>query len=134
MPSNTLDRECLALILALNGFPGIKTHDSCCGHGKQPFRIWFKAEDLECLPRMLYYTDGCHCGYYTWRVTVTTDCGMSPVHFCLEGPVGDEAYAQSKKIALFMMEELNAKEWRNHIDDTDYLLMRLDHNFGIHDD
>ena len=84
-----IDRECVALCEALNCLAGIRTIESCCGHGEHPFRVWFKAENLEALPEALYYFDSCHSGVWGWSVHATTDCGMSPVTFMVEGPEGD---------------------------------------------
>ena len=91
-----MDVECIPLCDALNKLPGISTIDSCCGHHKKPFNIWFIADDLKYLPALLYWFDGCHCGFYGWRILVTTDCAKSPVHFCIEGKVG--AYNEADKI------------------------------------
>lgn len=38
-----MDPECIELCDALNGLPGIRTIESCCGHGKEPFRVFFIA-------------------------------------------------------------------------------------------
>ncbi|KKN66614.1 hypothetical protein LCGC14_0469490 [marine sediment metagenome] len=43
VPSN-LDKACESLYIALNSLPGIKTKESCCGHGKCPYRIWFEMD------------------------------------------------------------------------------------------
>ena len=101
-----LDPEVLSLCRAMNAFPGICTVDSCCGHGREPFRIWFKAESLEALPDLLFLFDGCHTGLYGWRVIAVTDCGAGPVTFFAEGPVG--AYKAAEGIAEAMREELKA--------------------------
>lgn len=50
-----MDSECIALCRAMNRFPGIKTHDSCCGHGEKPFSVWFTATSLTVLPPLLYF-------------------------------------------------------------------------------
>lgn len=94
-----MDKECVRLCDAVNIAKGIETTDSCCGHGTRPYRIWFAAKNLQCLPQLLYWFDSCHCGYCDWRIYVTTDCGMSPVHFCIKGPIGEKAYNQAKSIA-----------------------------------
>lgn len=94
-----LDPECLELCAALNGLNGIRTVESCCGHGKNPYRIWFLAVSLEALPAVAYAAAGCHCGHYGWRVIAKTDCGMSPIMFTLEGPMGPESHAESLDIA-----------------------------------
>jgi hypothetical protein len=64
-----MDPECVRLCRAMNGLPGIKTIESCCGHGEKPFRIWFMADKLESLPRLLYWFDSCHSGC-DWPVEV----------------------------------------------------------------
>jgi len=83
----------------MNLIPGIKTVESCCGHGEWPFKIWFIADTLESLPPLLYWFDPCHCGLREWAATVYTDCAMSPVVFRITGPVGTEAYDGAEKIA-----------------------------------
>ena len=96
MPDD-LDPECRSLCDALNRLPGIQTIESCCGHGERPFLIFFIADSLESLPAALYYFDVCHCGFGGWRVVAITDCGMNPVKFMVEGPIG--AYDQAADIA-----------------------------------
>jgi hypothetical protein len=98
------DPECVALIEAMNRFPGITTVESCSGHGKEPFHIWFTVQSLKDLPALLYWTDWCHTGQYGWRVFVKTDCAMSPVSFCLEGPPGRKGYNAADTIAMCMNE------------------------------
>jgi len=101
-----IDVECIKLCDAMNELSGIKTIESCCGHNKQPYRIWFVADSLSVLPNLLYYFDGCHCGFYSWRIRVTTDCAKSPVHFCAEGPMGEIAYKQAEYIAELLKTNL----------------------------
>jgi len=93
-----IDEECLVICEAMNELPGIETYESCCGHDEQPFRVFFHAT-LEGLPPLLYYIDPCHCGFTGWSVQALTDCAMSPVHFVLIGPIGEQAYEQSEVIA-----------------------------------
>lgn len=52
-----VDLECVALCEALNLWLGIQTVESCCGHGKRNFHIWFRAESLSDLPDVLYWFD-----------------------------------------------------------------------------
>jgi len=107
-----IDEECQKLCEVINRFPGIQTICSCCGHNKTPFHIWFTAKSLICLPELLYWFDGCHCGYYDWQIFVETDCAKSPVHFCIEGPVG--AYKQADEIATLIVKNDDCEK---HIDD-----------------
>ncbi len=98
-----IDIECIPLCIAMNEMPGIRTTESCCGHGNHPFRMWFEAESLEYLPRLLYWFAVCHCGFGGWSIKVTTDCGMSPVTFLIEGGVGEAAYEESLQIAELLL-------------------------------
>jgi tRNA(Phe) wybutosine-synthesizing methylase Tyw3 len=97
-----LDPECLRLCTALNTLDGIRTIESCCGHGDYPYRIWVVADSLDALTPLAYWLMMCHCGVPDWRLIVGTDCGMSAVKFMVEGPIGDEAYAQANVIAEFI--------------------------------
>ena len=101
-----MDKECIKLCDAINLIPGIKTIESCCGHGKGPYRIFFKAESLDALPDILYCIDGCHTGEYGWKVDVGTDCCKSPATFCIEGPVGESAYKAADVIADFIIKDV----------------------------
>ena len=39
-----IDPEARMLVLAMNKLPGIQTFESCWGHGRDQFRVWFAAE------------------------------------------------------------------------------------------
>jgi|SRR5580692_4223350 hypothetical protein len=93
-PPPDLDAEVLSLCRAMNLFPGITTVESCCGHGRDPYRIWFTADELDDLPALLYWLDECHTLQPGWSVIVTTDCALSPAIFRVEGPRGDFAAAE----------------------------------------
>jgi hypothetical protein len=103
-PPSDLDPECLALCVALNKMPGIQTTDSCCGHGKNPYWIFFQPTNLASLPRLLYWFDSCHCGCRNWRVIAYTDCSADRARFMVEGPVG--AYDDAKHIAELIEKDL----------------------------
>ena len=107
-----MDKECIALCDILNSDPGISTAESCCGHGKQPFRIWFEAETVESLCALAM---GCNCNYCNhigWRIEVNHSESPNRALFMLEGPVGEEAYSAiadiAKTIADFRL--IRAKE------------------------
>lgn len=109
-----IDPECIRLCRAINHIRGIKTTESCCGHGKTEFMIWFKVIDIAQLPKLLYFLDPCHVGF-RWWCKVTTDCGMSPVHFRIESiAIGEKAYEQADIIAesineYLLEEKLNSR-------------------------
>jgi hypothetical protein len=93
--SDEMDKECVALCEAINLMPGLSTVESCCGHGQDPFCIWFKTKGLRYLPKLLYWFG--YREFNRWVVVVNTDCLCSPVTFLIVGPVG--AYKEAKKIA-----------------------------------
>lgn len=94
-----IDPECRELVRAMNRFDGVRTLDSCCGHGEPHYAIHFLA-DIETLPDMLYWIDGCHTGVYGWRVEVYTDCGVCPARFRLTTDKrGKQAYDDAVVIA-----------------------------------
>lgn len=90
------DPACVDLCVALNTLPGIKTTESCSGHGTQPYRVWFQVTDftargLLALSRFVcprYYPDG-------WRIVVDHgDTIGQQLGFLLEGPVNGDLGAQ----------------------------------------
>jgi len=86
-----MDKPCLALCAAMNQLPGIQTTESCCGHGTEPFRIWFRVTDFT--TRGFLTLARCTCTrYYDSPFKILLDHGDTPesqVSFLLEGPVGD---------------------------------------------
>ena len=86
----------------MNRFPGIRTVESCSGHGEQPASIFFVPESIDDLPPMLYYFDACHSGV-TWPVYICTDCGAHRVTWVVESiNKGPQAYIEGNKIAEAM--------------------------------
>lgn len=73
-----LDKECVDLVKKLNTIKGIKTTNSCCGHLKEPYRIFFQCNDFSSLG-LLYrcvnrnYSDG------KWRIECCCSDG-NPTH------------------------------------------------------
>lgn len=96
-----MDPECVALCEALNCLPGIKTTQSCCGHGKQPYRVWFRVTDFHA--RGLLTVARLTCPRYyagDWEVKLSHgDVRGSMIDFLLEGAVGTERYAYADKLA-----------------------------------
>ena len=83
---DSMDPECIPLCDALNALPGIATHESCCGHGRGPHRIWFSAATIESLQPVLEIVRENFDG--VWRVEAGWANGSCTVYFKLEGPVG----------------------------------------------
>ena len=108
--SGNIDKECVELCDAINSIPGIYTVESCCGHGKHEFRIWFKVEDHENLPILLYYIDPCHVGF-RWHCEVITDCAMSPITYKLYSEsLGKKSYQEADEIAKKINDFLQSDE------------------------
>ena len=64
-----MDKECIELCETLNSLPTVQTFESCCGHLKDRFSIWFFCDSisvLSCLGRATErnYSDG------KWEVVV----------------------------------------------------------------
>ena len=64
-----MDKECIELCEVLNSLPTVQTFESCCGHLKDRFSIWFFCDNigvLSCLGRATErnYSDG------KWEVVV----------------------------------------------------------------
>ena len=85
-----LDKEVVPLVDALNAMEGVVTVESCCGHGKDPFYIWFYAESVDTV-RPLFELVSTRRG---WRII------FQDYIFCLKGPKGEGAYRESEQLAV----------------------------------
>ena len=99
-----MDKECIRLCDALNELPGITTIESCCGHGRDMFRIFFDADSLKDLGVMVQFFSSCHNGKDGWLVEVYGLCDNEDAHLVIRGPMGSQAYEDSKSIASKIME------------------------------
>jgi hypothetical protein len=79
-----MDPECISICDALNALPGIRTFESCCGHGERPFWAFFFAEQVIDLKPIVSA-----CESSAWRVKVGYANGGDHVYFFLEGPKGN---------------------------------------------
>jgi hypothetical protein len=104
---NRMDPECIPICDALNLLPGIETISSCCGHGFQPFRIYFVAEVLGDLKPILTVIDESE----TWRLRCSMTTGNMEIYFILESANGwIDAYAAANGLA----EQLSAEVRDEH--------------------
>lgn len=85
--NETMDFDCIELCNTLNSLPGIETFESCCGHGKTPYHIWFTTKDLDSLyvPTISCYR--MYCGCLGWEIKVCHNESTERVCFLLEGPI-----------------------------------------------
>ena len=47
-----MDQECIELCNILNTLPGVTTFESCCGHCKERYYIWFFCTSIDTLSRL----------------------------------------------------------------------------------
>lgn len=91
-----MDQECVVLYHAMNRLPGIRTTESCCGHGEEAFMMLFTADRVESLAVLTSAIDFSHMISAPrprgWSIKVIRG-GWEPVLFILIGPVGDYAGA-----------------------------------------
>jgi hypothetical protein len=108
-----MDRQCLALCDALNLIPGIETSESCCGHGRHPYWIWFVARGRDALKGLTVVGrvfDRRYGGIEGWRCEVDNHDVQRrcPAFLITSGDaVGRKIYSDSKKIAKNIREHLN---------------------------
>lgn len=99
-----MDPQCIPLCDAINSIPGLKTVDSCCGHGKHSFCIWFnidrkKVRFLTVIGRVF---DRSYGGIVGWSCYLhNTDVPKSCPCFMIDSGEfkGVKAYKDSIKIA-----------------------------------
>ena len=121
-----LDPACRSLFVAMNQLPGIITSNSCCGHGKSSFHMWFSMDTNQigahvmsrCLSGRYYnYFPGEQRADPCWRAYLgDTDTGIC---FLLEGkpmPEDDDTYEPAEKLAANIMV---------HVDEDFALMSRM---------
>lgn len=98
------DKEVINLCLALNKFPEIKTTSSCCGHGKDPIRIWLQVENIPTLS--VFGWAGCFrhwCWRGNWNLLIDLsdpNCTGKHISLLLESTdMGQTAYEKAEKMA-----------------------------------
>jgi len=92
-----MDKECIVLCDAINSIPGLHTIESCCGHGKDVFKIYLIAETVNSLYLLTKSIDQRYGGPLTkdleiWKCNAyDVDVDENFVRFVLESPtMGDE--------------------------------------------
>jgi hypothetical protein len=118
-----MDKEAIPLCNALNSLPGIKTIESCCGHGNEPFRIWFVVRNTD---TGLFFLTRCvdhrYWEYgYLWGIDLMIDDlwfkgnKLPIVYMIHSGPIfGQLAYDQAKSLITNMNTHLNHKEFMEY--------------------
>ena len=52
LPKFGMDAPCVDLCNLLNRLPGVVTSESCCGHCKRPYHVFFRCDNLDTLTRL----------------------------------------------------------------------------------
>jgi len=96
-----MDKECVPLCDALNALPGIRTIESCCGHSKHSFRVYFLVDGTSSMQGLFFLT--------RLSVADVVHDGILPTVFCLSsGPAkGQEAYDQVSSLIDNVNHHLN---------------------------
>ena len=66
-----INSACIDMYYLLNRLPGVETFESCSGHGKNPFSMWFFCDNIDTLSRLgravsPNYSDG------NWEIVIDT--------------------------------------------------------------
>jgi len=104
-----MDKEVINLCDAINEIEGLETVESCSGHGKKTFKIFFNVTRIKALPILLYYLrhfgNNCHAPNI-WRCEAYTDCAGVEAMFCIKSiDIGNKAYRQANRIAKCIRED-----------------------------
>ena len=123
----SMDPEVIPLCDAINMLPGIRTFESCCGHGKAPFMIFMRVSTRpgprELRQEGLFFLTRCVDFRYwkygsTWKIELQVGEVMSPngdlpvIYMLHSGDVrGAEAYDQANDLLQNMVYHLNHKNF-----------------------
>lgn len=104
-----LDEQCVGLVNCLNDIDGVETIESCCGHLKYPYRMWFRCNNFSALARIgraveRNYSDG------KWVIEVTVG-DVKPLYgFCLRSVEAFKTYDDMQQSLDGLID--NIKYWQ----------------------
>lgn len=109
-----MDKQCVVLCDAINKIPGVRTTESCCGHGKQPMRIWLRVKTVQNLFILARSVNRMYGGpvnnrteFREWSVIVQDqDSGIGVVFLLESSTKGRQAYRQANRIARNIRDSL----------------------------
>lgn len=105
-----MDKECIKLCDILNSIPSVDTFESCCGHLKDRYSIWFFCNDIIAISRLgrcveRNYSDG------KWELLVdTTDTHLTGV-FWLRSKIPFQSYDEMEESVNELC--INIQYWFN---------------------
>ena len=95
-----IDTELVHLCDAMNTIPGLKTFESCSGHGERNIRIYFRARRHRAVNRLATVVGWRQTGFDGWRIRIMAGHSGRKLIYVLESTLaGPEAYAQAEEIA-----------------------------------
>lgn len=113
-----IDHECFELCCTLNRMPGVETYESCCGHLKERYSIWFRSYNLDAIARIARSVDR---NYSDGRWELVVDCNDTEPQGCF--------WLRSKK--PFSTDKTMEKSVRNLIRSIEYWCgNEFDKHFG----
>jgi len=115
---NQMDPEVVELCDAMNCLPGIKTTESCSGHGKGPLIVFFQVRD----PIGIFFLARCVDRRYfrhgnTWQITLSVgdrigNNGYLPTTYLLQSAAyGEQAYQEANDLVTNIVHHLNHKNF-----------------------
>lgn len=108
-----MDPECVKLCDTLNDFDGIETTESCCGHLKNNYAIWFRCKNFTDLAILSRAIDKRYCGTkFIWRVTSVTHDMFPKYGFMLECPGIHDSIEEMMQDIDIICE--NIEYWKNN--------------------
>lgn len=100
-----LDEQCVSLVGCLNKIDGVETVESCCGHLKDLYRIWFRCNDFSVLARLSRsvdrrYSDG------SWRIEACSSDVKPLCQFLLSSTRVFCSYREMEESVAFLIENI----------------------------
>ena len=107
-PGN-LDPECVGLVRALNLLPGVRTFESCCGHGESRFRVWLRTNRVRPVDPLLGVLPHTEAAGWSCEVSVSGD-GKRSDYLIESQSIGADAYLQAEQIADAMLDAIKESD------------------------
>jgi len=113
-----MDKECIPICDMINSLPGLKTFESCCGHGKESFCIYFHVYS-EITDKGLFILTRCVDNRYwkyggDWKIELYIGDSLFenkylPIGYILHSGnvIGEKAYRQANDLIENIKYHLN---------------------------
>ena len=117
-----IDKECILLCKKLNSLSNVKTTESCCGHLKAPYMVFFECDDFVRLGKLFRcvnrnYSDG------KWRIEVDGGDVMPSYQFMLTSKAPFDSYEDMEKSVEMLIK--NIDYWEDSKFDNYFRLGKL---------